>query len=74
MHATRKRSHFGNKNIRIRNDEVETMAKLIKAGSSFRITIPRDLAKLLGWDETTEVVVHLHERDMLVVEKLDASS
>jgi antitoxin component of MazEF toxin-antitoxin module len=47
------------------------VAKLIKAGDSFRVTIPRDLARLLGWSDKTTVAVHLHEKDMVLIEKLD---
>ena len=31
------------------------MARITKANEQFRITIPKDIAQLKGWDENTEL-------------------
>lgn len=47
------------------------MAKISSTGKQFTITIPKELMKIMDWDENTEVVISKYpEKDILFIEKI----
>ena len=47
------------------------MAKISSTGKQFTITVPKELMKMLGWDENTEVVMSKYpEKEILFIEKI----
>ena len=47
------------------------MAKISFTGKQHTLTIPKDLMKIMGWDETTEVFIGKYpEKNILFIEKI----
>ena len=47
------------------------MAKISSTGKQFTITIPKELMKMMDWDDNTEVVISKYpEKDILFIEKI----
>ena len=47
------------------------MAKISNTGKQFTITLPKELMKMMGWNENTEVVISKYpEKDILFIEKI----
>ena len=47
------------------------MAKISNTGKQFTITVPKELMKMMGWNEDTEVVISkFPEKDILFIEKI----
>ena len=47
------------------------MAKISNTGKQFTITIPKDLMEIMGWNETTEVIISKYpEKDIVFIEKI----
>ena len=48
------------------------MAKISNTGKQFTITIPKELIKIMGWDENTEVIISKYpEKKVVYIEKIE---
>jgi hypothetical protein len=47
------------------------MTKITKSGNQFKISIPKEIIQLTGWDENTELILipYIKEPDEKVTEK-----
>ena len=47
------------------------MAKISNTGKQFTITVPKELMKMMGWNEDTEVIISKYpEKEILFIEKI----
>ncbi|MBS3104978.1 hypothetical protein J4234_01865 [Candidatus Woesearchaeota archaeon] len=47
------------------------MAKISSTGKQFTITVPKELMKMMGWDERTEVIISKYPgKDILFIENI----
>ena len=47
------------------------MAKISSTGKQFTITVPKELMRMMDWDEHTEVVISKYpEKNILFIEKI----
>jgi len=48
------------------------MAKISYTGKQYTITIPKDLMKIMGWNENTEIIIGKYpEKDLIFIEKIE---
>jgi hypothetical protein len=47
------------------------MTKITKSGKQFKISIPKEIIQLTGWDENTELILipYIKEPDEIVTDK-----
>lgn len=47
------------------------MTKITKSGKQFKISIPKEILQLTGWDDNTELILfpYLKEPDEIVIDK-----
>lgn len=47
------------------------MAKISYTGKQYVVTLPKDLMKMMGWDQDTEVFIGKYpERNIIYIEKI----
>ena len=47
------------------------MSKIMFTGKQFVVTIPKDLAEVMGWDSDTEVIISKYpEKNIVFIEKI----
>ena len=47
------------------------MSKISSTGKQYTVTLPKDLMKMMGWDESTEIIIGKYpEKDILFIEKI----
>ena len=48
------------------------MAKISYTGKQYTITLPKDLMKIIGWDNDTEIIIGKYpEKNILYIEKIE---
>ncbi len=47
------------------------MAKISSTGKQFTITVPKELMKIMGWDEHTEIIISKYpQKSVVYIEKI----